>query len=708
MTAAGSEGLPALRRDLEILPAPPGADGSDEYTLYDRLSGRYKRLGWGEAMLLAHWREGMSAEALQAAVHRHTTLRLAPGEAEAFCRQADAAGLTRRSQVRPGMQLEAEARAARGGWLNRFVVQYLFLRIPLVRPERFLEQSLPWVRLLVSAPALLLFGILIASGIVLVASRFDLYVHTFLAFLTWQGMLAYAVTLVGVKAVHELSHAYTATAFGARVRSMGLVLIVLWPIPYSDVTDAWRLESRRRRFWIGFAGVSAELVVAGLALFGWAVVSDGILRSVFFLVSAITVVSTVAVNLNPAMRFDGYYLLSDLWGIDNLQPRAFALTKWALHKYLLGAEVDPPEEPPRRRRLLALVAYSLYAWGYRFFLYIGIALVIYHRFWKAIGLALFAVEIVQFLVRPLLREVKAVWELRKRIRPRPANLLAGLLLLAALAWLALPLPRTRLLPAILVPVESRVLYVPADGTLGEVPVERGAHVRRGDLLFRVQSRRTETELRVLAREIRILETALANAALREETRTAIPEILEELETARAERAALAEEAGRFAVRAEIDGEVVDWDETLRPGMAVGRDQVAGRLAQDTAVRVEGFVAEADAARLDLAAGGLFYPARGGAPVAVSLRLPHPAPAETIPYRSLTSLAGGPIPAMEEAGMAPVPVGGWFRIRAMPLVESPATRLLWQRGALRVRTRPRSRLAALLERSWRVALRELDF
>src|SRR5690606_32070695 len=141
---------------------------------------------------------------------------------------------------------------------------------------------------------------------------------------------------------------------------------------------------------------------------------DGIFKSAAFILATTSWVLSLVINLNPFMRFDGYYILSDLLGVKNLQQRSFALGKWKLRETLFRLNLPPPEVLDKSL-ISKLVIYAWGVWIYRFFLFLGIALLVYHFFFKVLGIILFIVEILWFIVLPIAKELSWWWDLRKKI-----------------------------------------------------------------------------------------------------------------------------------------------------------------------------------------------------------------------------------------------------------------------------------------------------
>ena len=162
------------------------------------------------------------------------------------------------------------------------------------------------------------------------------------------------------------------------------------PVRYTEASTACK-ASRRARLMVDAAGIFAELMLAVMATLFWVFLPDGTASDVAFVIASVSWVMSLLVNLNPLMRFDGYYLLADMLGVENMQERGFALARWRLREFLFGFGDPAPEHLSRpMRRGLIVHAYAV--WVYRFFLFLDIALLVYHVAVKLAGIVLFAVE----------------------------------------------------------------------------------------------------------------------------------------------------------------------------------------------------------------------------------------------------------------------------------------------------------------------------
>ena len=653
-----SLGLPTLREELSLHPGPANLDGSPSWTIKDPVRNRYFRIGWAAFEALSRW--GGSAEAVATAVEAETTLAMDAEEVMEVARFLVGNQLTQPNSHADTTRLAERAAAERETWLHWLLHHYLFFRIPLIRPDRFLGSLLPWVAWLGGSGFRLATVLALALGLMLAVRQWDLFTTTLVDTLSVDGMLSYGLALSLVKVIHEMAHGLTAKRFGCRVPTMGVALLVMWPVLYTDVNEVWTLPSRRQRLLVGAAGIASELSVAAWATLAWSFLPDGALRQAVFVLAAFTWVSSLAINLSPCMRFDGYYLMMDALEMPNLHPRSFAMAQWWLRETLFDLGEAAPEEATVLRRR-AMIAFAFAVWAYRLVLFLGIAVLVYHFFIKAVGLLLFAVEIGWFVVLPVVHELLAWNRRRDRIiggrRWRRLAVGLGLMLLAAIIpW------RTRVeAPAVLTAETVSPLFLPAPARLDRILVERGRHVTAGTPLFLftapdIEARRAITTARLAGKR-----AEQEYAQLDPTTRDHLSALGEEIARLDAELAALNAEAERLTVTAPHDGVFLDPLPNLQPGDWLSPRQQLGLIRADGRNQAVAYVAEADLARVGegdearFIPQGLDHPGLVGKVLSIDRN-----PAKVLTDVALASLHGGDIP-VRASGQALVPQGGYFRV-----------------------------------------------
>lgn len=216
-------------------------------------------------------------------------------------------------------------------------------------------------------------------GIVLTLHQWDTFRAAVVESFSLNGLLSFGLALALAKALHELAHALVATRLGLRVAHMGVAFVVMFPMLYTDTGESWKLSRSRQRLAIAAAGIVCELALAGLATLGWALSEPGAWRNALLYLATTSWILSLGLNASPFMRFDGYFILSDLLDFPNLHERASAQARVALRRGLWGLDEAWPEHfAPARRR--ALIAFEWLTWMYRLLLFAGIAATVYFFF----------------------------------------------------------------------------------------------------------------------------------------------------------------------------------------------------------------------------------------------------------------------------------------------------------------------------------------
>ncbi|MBV7576754.1 biotin/lipoyl-binding protein [Pseudomonas sp. PDM32] len=660
--------LPGLRADLQLSPAAPALDGAPCWTLADPVRGRYFKLGTTAMRLLRHWSLDEPEQVLQAA-NREPGLALGAADLEqllVFLRSHD---LITALDPQQRASYSLKAAAQRQSLWQLLLHQYLFFRIPLWRPERFLNRAWPWLERF--GPRALRYGLptVLGLGVFLVSRDWQRFIATFPHLFSLGGALAFGVALFFAKLCHEFGHAFMAKRAGCRVQSMGVAFMVLLPMFYTDVSDAWRVNDRKARLLIGAGGVLAELLLACMALLAWSLLSDGPARTAAFMLASATWITTLVVNLNPFMRFDGYFLLSDFWQVDNLQGRAFALCRWRLREFLFGYGATAPEpwSPTMQRRLLI---WGYGSWLWRAALFFGIALAVYHLFFKVLGIFLMLVELVWFIFLPIMSEWRQWWSRREQAHG-PRVLLSSLAVLGLLLLLILPWRSAVEVPAMLEAGRVSTLHAPVAARIKAVNVQDGQAVAQGDVLIELESPDLDSRQAIARREIEIQQLQMRRQAGRSETASDAGIVEQRLAEAVSEYRGLAAQRERLLLRAPHAGTVRD----LLPQWAVGRwlstREPLARVVE-RGVRLRGYLAEAELWRVAPGATGRFiaddpmHPA-----IAVQLSEIDTNGAAFVDQEALTSDHHGPIAVRRDQSQRAEPVQAQYGARLTPLDPAPA-------------------------------------
>jgi putative peptide zinc metalloprotease protein len=596
--------LPALRQELRLLPGPVGT-GEQSRLIYDPVRHRYYQISKSAFELLQLWSSG-PADALVKRAQAELERPVAEAEVAEIVKFVFANHLSLEPANDDALSLAKQEARTQRSLLSRIMHGYLFFKIPLVRPERFLKATLPMVEPLFSRASALLLVLITLAGLYFVSRQWNVFVATFLDLATVEGAFIFGIALVIVKSLHELGHAYAATRLGVRANSMGIAFMVLMPMLYTDVTDAWRLRKQNDKLMIDVAGIAVELAIAGVATFLWAFLADGPWRTAAFVVATSSWIMSLVVNLNPLMRFDGYYLLADAWQIPNLSSRSNALAQWWLRERLFGLGHGPPElVQPRRRRLMIL--YALCVWVYRFFLFLGIALLVYYMFFKALGIVLFVIEIVWFILLPIFREIMEWWKMRSEIITTRRSLVTAGLISAAIVAFAMPWSGTVRIQAVASYDLETVIFAPRPARLVAVEIQDQAAVVADDTLIVLEAPDLEHELSQTRKRIALVQLRLARIAGDEADLS--NRIVLESELARHETnlAGLEAEQSRLVVRSPHAGIARDVDLDLKPGEWIDEATPIARVVRTATVEIQGYLTDDEVWRVSDGAEVTFVP-----------------------------------------------------------------------------------------------------
>jgi putative peptide zinc metalloprotease protein len=698
--------LPPLRQELRMEPGAPLVNGAPSWTIFDPIRHLFYQIGELEMRILSLW-PGRTVSAVSGALvqdgYDEASSNAAIGRMIEFCFTNS---LTRSPPGEAVKALMERRNATKREWWRWMLDNYLFIRVPLVRPAKFLERTLTRVAPLWSPLALIFFAICALTGLVLVARQWDVFVQYFLYFFSVEGAIAYALALSLVKIAHELGHAYTATRFGCRVPTMGVSFLVMMPVLYTDTTAAWRLRSRRERLLIDCAGVAAELMIASIATLLWVFLPDGVVRSVAYVLATTGWVTSLVLNLNPLMRFDGYYLLSDWLGVPNLQPRAFAIGRWWVREKLFALGEAPPEQMPSRLRAY-LIVYVFVNWVYRFMLYLGIALLVYHMFFKALGVLLFAVEMTVFIIRPIWGELRA-WRERGPAIARSGRYRIWLWGLGVVALLlVLPLDRHIDAPAVLVPIGDAPLVAGEAARIETIHIRNGQTVAAGAPIATLVA--PEIERLIAQHRVTLvrIEAQLGRSAADAEDRSNRTILESEQLAERDALRGLEARRERLVLRAPIAGRIVDLDPDTHAGRWLNGSEVIARIITPGRYDVQAYVAENDAWRIEAGARGRFVPKDAGQS-SRRVRLVERAGSATgtIDIPILASTQGGPIAVAEEPGGRLKPRHTLYRTRLV--AESGGPQDVVDQivpGNVVIAARPESVVAQIVRWSGRIYARE---
>ena len=415
------------------------------------------------------------------------------------------------NETATGDLVEQRLKAKNRGRLWKMPMSLLSIKLPPVNARYFFdvaEAALSW---LFSPLAMLVTLVLFAFSGILLFQHVEVFVAEIpkLAHLQSTDILSFLLALSLVKVLHELGHAISCRRLGAECNELGLMFLVFSPCLYCDVSDSWMFPQRWKRIAVVSAGIYVELVIAAIALILWHNCEVAFLRAFFLNIVLICSFNTLLVNGNPLMRYDGYFILSDVVGIHNLSSQA-RNTTWNLICSLLfrtRAKENDFNGPGTRA---FLVTYYVLSVAYRWFIMLAIFWMVY-TFLKSYGLEnaglglaaayatmtllAFGFAFAGFVRRKNRQEKKRWW-----------GILAALGILIAAGWFVfrIEIPQRVDAAAVVEFEDYSFCNVPVSGILTWA-MEPNQQVKQGEVIARLENDDLNKSLRLLEHRQKLLK-----------------------------------------------------------------------------------------------------------------------------------------------------------------------------------------------------------
>lgn len=533
-------------------------------------------------------------------------------------------------------------RLRRKKWQQRLMSVFAW-QIPLIDPERFLSALAPLAR-----PAFTVLGFVVWLAVVgwatLVAGSNwpELSQSTLDQHLAPRNLIMLWLLFPVIKTLHELGHGLAVKAFGGEVHEMGVMILVLTPVPYVDASAAWAFRSKWQRIVVGGAGMAVELLIAAIALAIWVNAEPGVVRSLAYNTMLIAGASTVMFNANPLLRFDGYYMLMDYLEIPNLRTRANQYLATLAERCLFGQkDAERPVATAAERAWF--VGFSIGSSVYRIVVVLAI-LVYVGEISVALGVIFAVMTATVWFVVPGFRILDYLANSPRIRRVRSRAILATALVVAGTAGLffAVPMPQRTMTEGVVWVPEEGLVRAGADGFIHTVVARPGDWVTRGTPLLEIYDRDLATEVRVLESRVRELEARHREQAVLDRVRAQILE--EEMGYTRSQLARARERTGELTVAAGADGRFVLPRAVDLDGRYVRKGELVAHVVNIETVTVRAVVPQED---IDLVRNAtrrvdVRLAERLGESIRAELARLVPGASERLPNAALGTGGGGPL------------------------------------------------------------------
>jgi putative peptide zinc metalloprotease protein len=523
------------------------------------------------------------------------------------------------------------------------LLSIMFIRLPLIDPDYILRKLVPLFKHIISPLGLMAWLVVVAAAGKLVVDHFDQVTDQVQGILAPDNLFLLYLGLVIIKSLHEFGHALVCRRFGGEVHTMGVMLLVFTPLPYMDATSSWSFRSRWQRALVGAAGMITEILVAAGATFLWVYTGPGTLHSLAYNMMFIASVSTVLFNANPLLRFDGYYILSDLLDIPNLHTRSKGHLRHLVERYVFGYK-DSYSPTASVKEAFWLSIFGVLAGIYRVVVFAGIILFVADKFLLA-GLIMALICVISWVVAPLFKLITYLASSPRLSKTRFRAVAVTICFFAALTSLLgiIPFPNRFRAPGVLEAITYVRVVNDAPGYVKKVLVASGRKVQTGTPLIELSDRELEIEIEATMAQ-RAETLAMRRKALRL-GRADLEPIKKRLETIEAKLGDLKKQEADLIARARQPGVWVASDIKDMIGSWLSRGSEIGSIVNHDAFRFLAVVSQDEAA--DLFVGQIekaevrLY-GQGGQNLDVAQLLIIPFQQETLPSAALGWRGGGDV------------------------------------------------------------------
>lgn len=537
---------------------------------------------------------------------------------------------------------------------------FLFLQVPLVNPDNFLERTKHLTSWIFTKWTLAVWLVVVGSALTILIRNWTEFFTPIGDVFTPERMLGMWVALVALKVIHEFGHAYACKHFGGEVPEIGAFFIAGTPCAYCDCTSSWGFTKRMQRLVVVLAGVYVELFIAALAIFVWATSASVTTKLMAFDIVVVAGVATVLANLNPLMRFDGYYILSDVMEIPNLRSTAQQRAVGLLKQIFVGV----PQLPNRygSGTNAFLVIFGVLSALYKISIVMGISALLATKYlYLGVGLAVFYGSMEFFRVSKNVGAYLLHSEEAKAHRVRAGALATMLFAIAPAAIVFVPVPRPVMATARVGLEHEQTFYAPADAFVKNVHAQPGDQLREGELILTLESDQPEQDILTAEHDLRREEILAAATLADNPAQSAIHR-----ESAASARSRLERQQNlkaRFDVKSEGRAVVIQMLPQSREGGAVALGEPIAEVASGR-MTITGLVREAALATVHLQPGDTIEFRSAVSPdTTYRATITHIGQLGTraIEEETLTAMGGGEIPISPVTGEANEP---YFEIEAV--------------------------------------------
>lgn len=434
-----------------------------------------------------------------------------------------------------------------------YMMALLSFKVPLWNPDTFLKKTMPYASFLFSQWFFCVwcFFLVIALGILWVrAADFG---NALSGLLAASNIPILWTTLVGLKVLHEFGHAYACRRYGGYVPEMGAMLMLLTPCAYVDASSSWSFPKRWHRVVVGLGGMYFESIAAIIATFVWATTSPGLVNSAAHQVILLASIVTIGFNINPLMRYDGYYIMGDVLGLPNFRQMSIKQVQGYCKRILFGIPV-PPSDLSRSLKII-LTVYGSLASVYKIVISLGMCAAIAMMFYW-VGMMVGAIMLVTTFTGMITKACKYLWFSKELANYRKLAIGYSVVLLATgpLVLLFCPIPGEIEALGVVGTDHEQIVRLDSPGFVSQVDVEPGEEVHSGQSMVVLRNTELEAALQSHRAELAKVRTELRGVGRQDPV--AASKLKRQLEYLEQQIVDATRKLDQLQVKAELDGRVM--------------------------------------------------------------------------------------------------------------------------------------------------------
>lgn len=601
--AKATNTLPKLRNDITVAFHDYDIEGRPQWIIHDAGRNKFFLIGWQEFEIYQRWALN-SKTGITESINNQTTLHVDESDIENFIQFLQRNYLIEMSGYAIHNQAKEQRLFKKDSLFHWLIDNYLFFRIPLVKPDDFLSRTKIVGSIVFSKILLYIMSALGLLALFQISSHWEQFAHTFPSIFSLKGLFFSLIAFLICKCCHELGHAYMCKRYGVPVPTFGVAFLVFWPVLYTDTTLSWSL-THKQRLRIAIAGIWVETYITIIAALIWSVADNQTIKTICFVTISVNWLASVLLNVSPFMRFDGYYVLADYWKMPNLQFRAFALTRWQLRRWLFGWNEPPPEKFSKRMHRL-LIAYSVTTWIYRLIIYIGIAILVYHFFAKVVGIILFIIELYYFILAPFVHEFRYWFENRKNFTFNLNTKISLSIFFTLIIIFFLPFENSVKIPST-VRFTHEFLVAPEAGILTKNLPPVGTQIEANQVIATIESPQLNQALLETQLEYNKTVSQLRRSDINPDYIGQKNILLSDIKRLKAEYQKLLNVKYKLSLSVPFSGILVEVATDVASGAYLMKGQWLGDVINPDSISIEAYAPQSDINYVQIGNTGYFYP-----------------------------------------------------------------------------------------------------